>query len=152
MIKLLKVGKTITSIFFLAVLLITYAFVVTDDRVFLQENSMELYKVDKLFNGVLIAFILFSLLIFIFSKILEAYFPKTSDTNWFSSGFKSNFSAWLEGMHLSVNIFFITLVLYVGFINSDKYMNLMDYSYLLYVGPVAVFFSLLSLLWVFIKK
>jgi len=152
MLRICRFGKIFSSIAFIATLLITYAFLAEQQRIFIKEGTMELYSINTLFNASLITFIVFSLLIFIFSKLIETYIPGKLQLDKYPLHFKTRFTCWLEGLHISFNILFITLIVYVGFINSQSGYNLMNFAFLLYIGPAAVLITLLSLVWVFMTN
>jgi len=149
MIKVFKTIKTLTSIIFIALLIIAYSYLIEATRVYLNVQKTESMDVEMLFYIGLGIFVFISLVFFIFDRILFSYQQKADQSNFFTS---NSFLTWLAGFNIAVNVLLCSFVLFVGFINSDDYYNLLNYTILLYLGPALILISLLALPVLYIKR
>ncbi|GEM_PF-3464190 len=142
MIRIIKSFRTITSILFIAILLITYSYMIESLMVFTNVEKTRMIKVESLFYIGLAVFVFVNLIFFLFDKALISYRSRNDVSPFFTS---STFLGWLYFLNLSVNILLITIIMYLGFINSKDYYQFMSYSILLYLGPVLIIVSLIAL-------
>ena len=128
MAKVIQLFITLSIVFFLAILLLVYAFLPDPSGLLFNEEGIIMFSTSRntfFFSG-LIIFVLIQTLGVVFGhNILK----KNNTTSW------RNFSTWFLGMRLSINLFLILLLIFIGLAN-----NAVDYSFdsirlLAYLGP-----------------
>lgn len=150
MLRIVRVLKTLTSLFFIAALLLTYSFTVQKVNVYIDLEKLNLIKAEHFFFFALGAFIFFNLIFLIFDKTLVNYRNKKKKLS--NLLLTDKFQSWVHGLNAAINIFLTSIVLFIGFLNSDNDYKLLDYTFLLYIGPVAILIALFSLPFVFIPR
>ncbi len=149
MFKLSKILKTITSIGFIAMLIVTYSYLINDTQVYLESRKLLSLNVESFFYYSLGIFVGLHLLFFLFERILGSIQNKKEGGDGFIGS--PSFLSWLNTFAISVNILMISYVSFVGFLNSDSALNLMNYAYILYLGPILIIISLILLPVLFFK-
>ena len=147
--KLLKSLKTISSILYIALLIISYSYLIESNPVFLNLDKSRAMHVEMFFYLGLGIFVFISLIFFIFDKVLLSYQGKYKESNFFTS---NSFLSWLVVFNISINILLCTGILFISFLNSESYYNLLHYSFLLYIGPILIFLTILWLPVLYFKK
>ena len=135
--KFLKFFTNISIVIFLLTLLLVYAFLPNPLGILFDKNGIIAHELSK--N----TFFYITLFLFVTIQIILILFKRRS-------GIKLNIqrpyiNSWLQGFHLTVNIFIILMLIFIGFAN-----NAVDYSYgsisfLVYLAPLIVILWLLAL-------
>lgn len=150
MLRFAKIFKTFTSIVFIASLLITYAYSIERGDVFINAEKTTTMPMESLFFMVLGLFVVLSLLFLLADRFLANYRRNKRFAGSILSG--ERFPAWLQFFQASVHILLACAFAFVGILNSDEGLRLLDYSFFLYVGPLVVVIALFSLPWVFFSR
>ena len=144
--------KTITSIACVATILLTYAFMVEKGQITISDDSQVHYQVANLFYLALTVFIAISLLFLISKRMITIFGSSNRDSGSKSNQFLNKFTIWLDGLHSSINILFMSIVAHVGFINSESGLNLSNFSFVLYLGPIAIGIALMGLAYIIFNR
>ncbi len=148
MFKLSKIFKTISSLGFIAILIITYAYLINDPQVYLDSRKILSIDVETFFYYSLGLFVLLYLLFFIFERVLMSMNNGKKKKGFINS---SAFLGWLNTFSISTNILLISYVVFIGFLNSENSLKMMNYVFLLYLGPILILACLILLPVLFIK-
>ena len=139
MIRIIRVFTTFSILLFLIILLIVYAFLPDRVGIMFSNSGEKLYAISRnvFFYSLLWIFFLVQLTFYLF----RIYVLKS----WLKNSERLNLSVWFRGMFLTVNIFFILMVAFLGLAN-----NAIDYTYksiqnLAFAGPVMLLIWLLLL-------
>lgn len=146
MIRIIRVFTTFSILLFLIILLIVYAFLPDPVGIMFSNSGEKLYTISRnvFFYSLLGSFFLVQLTFYLFRIYVL--------NNWLKNSEKQNLSVWFRGMFLTVNIFFILMVIFLGLAN-----NAIDYTYksilnLAFAGPVLLLIWLLLLPVFFIRS
>lgn len=135
--KFLKFFTNISIVLFLVVLLLVYAFLPDPLGIIFDKKGATMHEMSKetFFYSTLFIFVIIQVVLILFKK---------------GSGLKirirdAYFNTWLQGFHLSINLFVILMLMFIGLAN-----NAVDYSYgsiqfLVYLAPLIVILWLLVL-------
>lgn len=137
MIKFLKFFTNVSIVFFLVALLFVYAFLPDPLGILFDKNGSTVKEISKetFFYSTLFMFVIIQIILILFKK---------------GSGMKLKMQrayliTWFQGFHLSINLFILLILIFIGFAN-----NAVDYSYgsiqfLVYLAPLVVILWLLML-------
>jgi len=146
MIKILRFFTSISILIFLAAILIVYAFLPDPSGLLFggQGNIIIEISRDTFFYSALFIFVIIQILYIIFNRtILKQRIESPG----------GRMSTWIQGMILSVNLFIILMIIFIGLAN-----NAVDYSYksihlVAYIAPSIVIVWLLTLpFFLFLRK
>ncbi|MCC5931087.1 MAG: hypothetical protein JJU28_17705 [Cyclobacteriaceae bacterium] len=144
MVKLLKFLRVFSILVFLAALLIVYAYF--HDQRNLQLNPAWEHKVgiEMFFYTSLLIFSLFNILMLMISRLTVSVGVSAGGGGLFKSDERKQFFVlWVESFALALNVAFISIIAYIGFLNSPAEYNLKTYTLIIYLGPLAILFSLI---------
>jgi hypothetical protein len=132
--KILKFFTTISIILFLAVIVIVYAFVPDPCGLLFSDNGSILYSlpINTFFYSSLFIFMIIQILLMVFDKIFLSGSKQTNSVK---------LETWFQGMRLSINLFIILLLIFIGLAN-----NAVDYSYSS-IHLIIYFASLIIVIW-----
>lgn len=135
--KFLKFFTNVSIVIFLVTLLLVYAFLPDPFGILFDKNGVSVQAISK---G---TFFYSSLFVFVIVQIIFILFKKGSETKFNIQ--RPYLFTWFQGFHLSVNLFIITNLIFIGFAN-----NAVNYTYgsiqlLVYIGPLIVILWLVML-------
>ena len=145
--KVFRLVTRITSLIFLFILVYVYAFL--PETLELKLTGVDTLKVNRehFFYGVLVFFILSSLLLALLKKFMERI--PTSPKVFITEARKSGLLAWAEGMGAVINLFLTFTVSFIGMNHNSEHFNINHFVFLVYLGPFMIigwFFYLIYLL------
>ena len=135
--KFLKFFTNISVIIFLPALLLVYAFLPDPLGILFDKDGSTVHELSKdtFFYALLFMFVIIQTILILFKR---------------GTGKKLNVKrpyihTWFQGFHLTVNLFILLMLIFIGFAN-----NAIDYSYgsvlfLVYLAPLIVILWLLML-------
>jgi len=146
MIKVLKFFTTVSILLFLVVILIVYAFIPEPSGLLFNKDGVIIYEASK------DSFFYSSLFIFVLIQFLFMIFNKTILVRIEVSHFKK-ISVWLQGMILSINLFIILMIIFIGLANNAIDYSFTSIKFLAYLAPSIVVIWLATLpFYVFFPK
>lgn len=135
--KFLKFFINISIVIFLIALLLVYAFLPDPLGIVFDKNGSTVHEISK---G---AFFYSTLFVFVVIQIIVILFKRGSEIKLNIK--RPYLNTWFQGFHLTVNLFIILMMMFIGLAN-----NAIDYSYgsihfLVYLAPMIVLLWLVML-------
>ena len=137
MIKFLKFFTNISIVIFLVALLFVYAFLADPLGILFDKNGSIIHEMSKdtFFYSTLFLFVIIQVILILFKKSIATKMKVQHEY----------LNIWLQGFYLSINLFIIIMLIFIGFAN-----NAVDYSYnsiqfLVYLAPLIVILWLVVL-------
>ena len=135
--KFLKFFITVSIIVFLVTLLIVYAFLPDPTGIFFNENGLTIYEMSKdtFFYSVLFLFVISQIILILFKRGVM-----------FKTKLKfSNIITWFQGFHLSINLFIILMLAFIGLANNAVDYTFSSIQFISYLAPLLVIVWLVML-------
>lgn len=134
--RVLKSFTTLSIILFVPVLLLAYAFLGEECGILFTGTGESVFTLAKneFFYAFLFSFFLFQVIIYLYQNS-TAY--KKKDKNAF-------FAIWFQGMALAVNLFFILMIIFIGFANNAVDYTFGSITFIGYAGPVILMIWLIA--------
>ena len=135
--KFLKFFITVSIIVFLVALLIVYAFLPDPIGILFNENGLAIYEMSKdtFFYSVLFLFVISQIILILFKRGVM-----------FKTKLKfSNIITWFLGFHLSINLFIILMLAFIGLANNAVDYTFSSIQFISYLAPLLVIVWLVML-------
>jgi len=135
--KFLKFFITVSIIVFLVALLIVYAFLPDPIGILFNENGLAIYEMSKdtFFYSVLFLFVISQIILILFKRGVM-----------FKTKLKfSNIITWFQGFHLSINLFIILMLAFIGLANNAVDYTFSSIQFISYLAPLLVIVWLVML-------
>lgn len=147
MYKAIRVGKVITTLFFLAVLIYVYAYLPASIEVPMSFGEAGLQSISKsgLFYICTGIFGFLYLFVFLTKRLGGGIMAK-------EKSFVNLLNIWADSFMIVVNIYLVLALIIIGIINNKEGVVEGDYTIMAYIGPVLMLLWLLFLMVVFIKR
>ncbi len=131
----------------MAILLIVYAYNHQKSDLVLVLGRPDVLALETFFYTSLAIFMVTNALFYMFFKMSETIQPSADKLLFFKNiQSKRVFMLWQESFVLATNVAFICIVAYLGFINSPVEYNLLAMAPIIYLAPLVVLVSVLSLI------
>ena len=143
--RFLKFFITVSIIVFLVTLLIVYAFLPDPIGILFNENGLAIYEMSKdtFFYSVLFLFVISQIILILFKRGVM-----------FKMKLKfSKIITWFQGFHLSVNLFIILMLAFIGLANNAVDYTFSSIQFISYLAPLLVIAWLVTLpIFLLLKK
>jgi hypothetical protein len=138
MIKVLKFFTTISIFLFLVAVLIVYAFLPDPSGLLFDSNGISIIEISKntFFYSILFIFVLIQILYILFSQ--TTLMRKEGNEN-------NKISIWIQGMILSINLFIILMIVFIGLANNAVDYSFTSIHFIAFIAPSVVVLWLLTL-------
>ncbi|HBH24229.1 MAG TPA: hypothetical protein DDY13_12495 [Cytophagales bacterium] len=145
--RVIRFVRNVSVILFLGVLLLVYAYLHENPTFYLDENQQIGISLNSFFYGSLIIFAFANLFLNIMLSFSDKIAPGMRSGLFFRSAeMKANFRIWLYGFNAATNFFLLSIVGYLGLLNSSDQYGLSGYRWVVYMGPVFVVIILIGLI------
>lgn len=143
--RFLKFFITVSIIVFLVTLIVVYAFLPDPAGILFNENGLTIHETPK--N----TFFYSALFLFVISQIILILFKRGV---MFKMKLKfSNIITWFQGFHLSVNLFIILMLTFIGLANNAVDYTFSSIQFISYLAPLLVIAWLVTLpIFLLLKK
>jgi hypothetical protein len=143
--KFLKFFITVSIIVFLVTLLIVYAFLPDPTGILFNENGLRIHETPKgtFFYSALFLFVISQIILILFKKgvMLKTKLKFPYIITWF------------QGFHLSINLFIILILAFIGLANNAVDYTLSSIQFISYIAPLIVIVWLFMLpIFLLLKK
>ena len=151
--KVVDISRFVSLVAFLGVLLFVYAYMPEKVGVAAGENDLPNEFIGKeTFFYLSLGIFLATNMIFILGMKMMALFP-VSDTGFFRNiAFKQNIIQWFGGLGIMINLFFISVVAFLGFFNNADYYHISTFSVFAYVGQALIFIWIVLFFYLLSKR
>lgn len=146
MIKVLKFFTTFSILIFLVAVLVVYAFLPDPSGLLFNSDGGSIVEVSKntFFYSILFIFVIIQILYIVFNQ--TTLIRKEGSHN-------KKISTWIQGMILSINLFIILMIVYIGLANNAVDYSFKSIRFIAFVAPSIVILWLLTLpFFLFIPK
>ncbi len=134
--KFLKFFTNVSIVIFLVALLLVYAFLPDPLGILFNKNGLTVHEISKdiFFYSTLSIFVVIQVFMFLIKR--ENLRKLNSQRPYFNT--------WFQGFHLTVNLYIITMLIFIGFANNAINYTYDSIHFLVYLGPLII------ILWVVI--
>jgi len=143
--KFLKFFTTVSIIIFLVALIIVYAFLPDPLGILFNENGLTIHEMSKdtFFYSILFLFVISQIILILFKKGVM-----------FKTKLKRpNIITWFQGFHLSINLFIILMLMFIGLANNAVDYSFRSIQFISYLAPLIVIVWLVILpIFLLLKK
>jgi len=146
MIKVLKFFTTVSILIFLVAVLVVYAFLPDPSGLLFNSDGISVIEVSKntFFYSILFIFVIIQTLHIVFIQTTL----KRKEGNY-----NKKISIWIQGMILSINLFIILMIVFIGLANNADDFSFKSIRFLALLAPSIVITWLLTLpFFMFIRK
>lgn len=146
MIKVLKFFTTVSILIFLMAVLVVYAFLPDPSGLLFNSDGGSIVEASKntFFYSILFIFVIIQILYIVFNQ--TTLIRKEGSHN-------KLISTWIQGMILSINLFIILMIVFIGLANNSVDYSFKSIRFIAFVAPSIVILWLLTLpFFLFIPK
>jgi hypothetical protein len=138
MIKVLKFLTTVSILIFLVAVLVVYAFLPDPSGLLFNSDGGSIMEVSKntFFYSILFIFVVIQILYIVFNQ--TTLIRKEGSHN-------KKISTWIQGMILSINLFIILMIVFIGLANNAVDYSFKSIRFIAFVAPSIVILWLLAL-------
>jgi hypothetical protein len=140
----------VLSVFvYLVMTLYVYAFLPDNLLIISVFGSLDISN-DAFFywsNGL---FVLLMGLSMLFTNMISGIQP--NEQTYFNAGLKKAVVAWSSALRLVISIFFTLSISFIGMSQNDEHLDITNFAFLVYIGPVLFFIWILSLFFLLLKN
>ncbi len=129
MVKIISVFFNMSIVLFLVVLMVVYAFLPESSGILFDREGGNIQEISRntIFYTTLIGFIIVQLLFYLFNT--------TVLNKKFSTSKKRYISIWFKGMFLAINVYFISMLIFLGLANNAVDYTFSSIEYVSFLGP-----------------
>ena len=153
MLRFFRLLWVFTALIYFAALMLSYAYL--PELVGIQTDAegvpYEFIERDTFFYFGLGFFIIANLLGSILLSVLTSV-PETSGFYFKSENFKEGVTSWLSAFIAIINVFLTSAVMYIALFNNQGDYRMSQFNWLIYVAPILLFFSLVWLVSIIIRR
>ncbi|MFA0963758.1 hypothetical protein AB9P05_18270 [Roseivirga sp. BDSF3-8] len=140
--KIVNMLWVISLIAFLGAFLVVYAYLPGEVAINSDAGGRGNQFVSKemFFYGGIGFFMLTNIVLYLFSRLIHMEASRMNSNNRGSGlfHFRNRLAVWIKGLTILINLFFITISLFIGIFNSTDNVGTMDYVLLIYLIPVLI--------------
>ncbi|MEQ8712403.1 MAG: hypothetical protein RIC80_05270 [Cyclobacteriaceae bacterium] len=149
----IRIVRTFSIIVFLGVLLYVYAYL--PEQVGIDADATDEFSTfvgkEVFFYFAIASFMLTNVIFIVFGKLMQMI-PVRSDGFFVSADFKERIHNWFSSFGLIINLFFISVVAFVGFFNNADYYHISSFSIFAYIGQVLIFIWIVLFFYLLSKR
>lgn len=147
--RLIKLLYLISILAFLVMMLYVYAFLPDDVNLSSIFGTTILSK-SYFFYTTIILFVVLNLLASFFTYILRGILSKPNAL--VSKEKRDSIIVWGSALKLIISIFFTLSITFIGMQQNDDHLDISDFGFLVYIGPVLLIMWILSIFILLLKK
>lgn len=136
----IRIVRTFSIVVFLGVLLYVYAYL--PEQVGIDADATDEFSTfigkEAFFYFAIASFILVNIIFIVFGNLMQMI-PVSSGGFFVSEDFKERIHNWFSSFGLIINLFFISVVAFVGFFNNADYFHISSFSIFAYLGQALIF-------------
>ncbi|MDF9796138.1 Ca2+/Na+ antiporter [Catalinimonas alkaloidigena] len=153
MLKFFRLLWVLTALVYFAALMLSYAYLpeLVGIHADMEGVADDFIERDTFFYFGLGFFIISNLLGSMLLSVLTSV-PETSGFYFNSENFKEGVTSWLSAFIAIINVFLTSAVMYIALFNNQGDYSMSQFNWLIYVAPVLLFFSLIWLVSIIVRR